>query len=110
MKPCAGTAFLVFKSHTFTSFLKMTTGTVYLLWGSYRGKKKLLSAFKTLRKGSPLEVRQGKSRKIRPLALNRLCTIKTLKPKHCYSPVNWHSRLVTQPTRKPNREVRQKIQ
>lgn len=63
MKPCAGTAFLVFKSHTFTSFLKMTTGTVYLLWGSYRGKKKLLSAFKTLRKGSPLRSQTRKEQK-----------------------------------------------
>lgn len=89
----------------------MTTGTFYLLWGGYRGKKKLLSAFKTLRKGSPLRSQTRKEQKIRPLALKYgLCTIKTIKPKHFYSPVNSHSRLATQPTCKPNREVRRKIQ
>lgn len=68
---------------------------------------------KHLEKDHHSKVRQGKSRKIRPLALNGLCTIKTiktLKSKHCYSPVSSHSRLVTQPTSKPNREVRRKIQ
>lgn len=89
----------------------MTTGTFYLLWGGYRGKKKLLSAFKTLRKGSPLQSQTRKEQKIRPLALKYgLCTIKTIKPKHFYSPMNSHSRLATQPTSKPNREVRGKIQ